>query len=90
MGISHFDQQEVQITAVYFRNSPTQQRLESYPRRMVYGDREYTFLESGMRYVIQKGQELIRLFDVTDGKNAYRLRVDATNHWTLIGMKAVA
>lgn len=87
MGINHFDEQEIQITAVYFRNNPAEQRLESYPRRMVYGGREYTFVD-GMRYVVKKGRELIRLFDVTDGQTNYRLRVDNDNHWKLVGIKA--
>lgn len=88
MEISTFNEQEIQITSVYFRNNPTKQRFESYPKRMVYGGREYTFLEDSLRYLVQKGQDLIRLFDVSDGENSYRLRLDSTNHWTLVGMKA--
>ncbi len=83
-----FNEQEIQITSVYFRNNPAKQRFESYPRRMVYGGREYTFAENGLRYLIKKGQQLIRLFDVSDGETNYRLRVDESNHWTLVGMKA--
>lgn len=88
MGITRFDEQEIQITSVYFKTDPSRQRLESYPRRMVYGGREYTFTDS-MRYLVQKGQDLIRLFDVTDGQTRYRLRVDKDDRWTLVGMKAV-
>ncbi len=88
MEISTFSTQEIQITSVYFRNNSTEKRFESYPKRMVYGGREYTFLESGMRYLVQKGQQLVKLFDVSDGQTQYRLRLDDTNHWTLVGMKA--
>lgn len=90
MKIANFDDQTIEITAVYFRGQKGSERLESYPRRMVMDGQEYTFLESGMRYLVQKGQQLIRLFDVTDGQNQYRLRVDHENHWTLVGMKAAA
>lgn len=94
MTISTFDdtfnEQEVQITSVGFRTSPSKQRFETYPRRMVYGGQEYTFLEDGLRYLVKKGQELIRLFDVSDGQHDYRLRVDEANHWTLVSMKACA
>src|SRR5262249_54461550 len=83
-----FSAQPVDITSVYFRKNPTNQRLESYPRRMVYGGREYTFVRDGLRYLVQKGQELIRLFDVTNGQTNYRLRVDEADHWTLVNMKA--
>lgn len=88
MEIATFGEQEIQITSVYFRNNPAKQRLESYPKRMVYGDREYTFMEDGLRYLVQKGQQLIQLFDVSDGHTKYRLRLDDTEHWTLVGMKA--
>jgi len=91
MTISRYDdikiEDEVQITAVTFREDPDSQRLESYPRRMVYGGREYTFMEHGMRFLIQKGQELIRLFDVSDGQNRFRLRCEG-DHWTLVNMRA--
>ncbi len=87
MTITHFEDQEVEITGVYFRNNPTRQRLETYPKRMVLDGREYTFLEDGLRYLVQKGQDFINLFDVTDGQTQYRLRHDATDHWTLIGTR---
>ena len=88
MTISNFAETEIQITSVKFRNNPSKQRVESYPRRMVMDGREYTFVD-GMRYLVQKGQEFIKLFDMTDGEKQYRLRVDEANHWTLVGMKAV-
>jgi hypothetical protein len=82
---------EIEIVAVYFRNHPEgDQRFESYPKRMVYEGREYTFLEDGLRYLIKRGQQLIQLFDVSDGQNQYRLKLDEANHWSLIGKKAVA
>jgi hypothetical protein len=84
-----FNNPEVEITSVYFRNSPEEQRFESFPRRMVYEGREYNFAETGMRYLIHKGQQLIRLFDVSDGETQYRLRLDGSDHWTLVGMKAI-
>lgn len=90
MEISTFSNKDIEITSVYFRNNPAKQRFESYPRRMVYEGREYTFLESGMRYLVQKGQQLVKLFDVSDGQTQYRLRVDEANRWTLVGMKARA
>jgi hypothetical protein len=54
---------------------------------MLLEGREYTFAEQGMRYLIQKGQQLIKLFDVSDGETQYRLRQDGNDHWTLVGMK---
>lgn len=93
MTITRYDDAQtntdIQITSVYFRDRG-QQRLESYPKRMVMDGREYNFVESGMRYLVKKGQELIQLFDMTDGQTQYRLRQDPDNHWTLVTMKAIA
>lgn len=88
MTISHFDETEIQITSVQFRSNSNKQRFESFPKRMVMDGREYTFVD-GMRYLVQKGQEFIKLFDMTDGEHQYRLRVDESNHWTLVGMRTV-
>jgi hypothetical protein len=88
METTFFSNQEVQITAVQFRGGAGNHELESYPRRMVYDGREVSFIETGMRYLIKKGAELVKLFDVSDGETQYRLRLDGQNHWTLVGMKA--
>ena len=87
MEISSFTNQEVEITSVYFRNS-SNEHIKSYPKRMVYEGREYTFIEDGLRYLINTSQQLVKLFDVSDGKAQYRLRQDETNNWTLVGIKA--
>lgn len=84
MEISTLNIQEIEVTAVYFRGKG--QEFESFPRRMVMDGREYNFLESGMQYLISKGQQLVKLFDVSDGQNEYRLRQDG-NGWTLVNTK---
>jgi hypothetical protein len=78
---------EIEITSVYFRQKQDKRHLQGYPRRMVWGGREYTFIESGLRYLVRKGSELIQLFDVTDGDTTYRLRL-ADDRWTLVGLRA--
>jgi hypothetical protein len=73
---------EVAVTAVYFRNS---KELKSFPKRMEFDGREYTFLESGLRYLVQKGHQLVQVFDMTDGIADYRLRFDGNQKlWTLV------
>jgi len=89
MELRRYDNQAVDITAVYFRRRG-QGTLESYPKRMLIEGQEYTFGESAMRYLIRQGQALIQLFDVSDGQRQYRLRLDEQQRWTLVGMKAVA
>ena len=90
MTISSFENPEIQITAVSFRANPGDKRFESFPRRMVYDGREVNFMEQGMRYLVQKGQQLVKLFDVTDGQTQYRLRQDSENRWSLVTMKTMA
>lgn len=75
--------EEVNITAVYFRNK---QNLKSFPKRMEYKNEEYTFIE-GLQYLVTKGQQAVRLFDMTDGTNKYRLKFDEGQFtWTLVSI----
>ncbi len=75
---------EVTITSLYFRGGP---HMKSFPKRMEFDGQEYTFVESGLRYLIQKGQKLVELFDMTDGVSSYRLKFETDqNTWTLVGM----
>lgn len=87
METTLFFNKDVEITSVYFRGGRDRERFEAYPKRMLLDGREYTFLEGGWRYLVQKGQDLVKLFDVSDGQTDFRLRLDHDNHWTLIGMK---
>lgn len=78
---------EVTITAWYFRN---RQQLTSYPKRMEFNRREYTFAE-GLRYLVQKGRSVVQLFDMTDGTAKYRLKFDTTQQtWTLVSITDAA
>ena len=81
------DPNEVEITAMYFRGNgkSAEGRLDAYPRRMVYDGREYTFVDS-IRYLVHKGQQLIQLFDVSDGVRQFRLRCE-DDRWTLVASK---
>lgn len=73
---------EVSVTALYFRDNGS---LKSFPKRMEFEGREYTFMESGLRYLIHKGQRLTQIFDMTDGVANYRLKFDDEEKlWTLI------
>lgn len=78
---------EVSVTSLYFRDSPTNRRIKGFPKRMEYEGREYTFIESGLRCLIQKGQQFFEIFEMTDGSRDYRLKFDSDAHiWTLVGM----
>ncbi len=81
MGTYYFNK-EVIIDAVYFKNSG---RLKSYPKHMIVDGRDVTFVESGLQYLIKKGSSVFQLFDMTDGRTNYRLRLDPERQiWTLV------
>jgi hypothetical protein len=85
MSNAHIINKEVAVTGVYFRPGP---HLKGFPKRMEYEGRQYTFIESGLRYLVRKGQKLIEIFDMTDGTSDYRLAFDNSAHsWTLIGVR---
>lgn len=83
MGTRISVNKEVAITAVYFRNDT---ELRSFPKRMEFDGETYTFLD-GIRCLIQKGQNLVQLFDMTDGSSNYRLKFDTNEStWTLMNV----
>lgn len=78
---------EVEITSLAFQRRSKEHGLKGYPKRMVWDGREYNFRELSMQYLVRKGQELVQLFDMTDGDTTYRLRNDG-QQWTLVGLKS--
>ena len=81
--------QEVTVNSLYFRNAHEGRReIKAFPRRMVYGGREYTFIESGLRYLMRKGQQVLQVFDMTDGNHLFRLKFNpGEQQWVLVGMR---
>lgn len=76
---------EVVISSVYFSNK---KQLETFPKQMEFEGQTYTFLNSGWRYLVKRGKEIIRIFEVTDGEQDFRLRLDtAEDRWTLVKIK---
>jgi hypothetical protein len=75
---------EVTITAMYFHH---RREFKSFPKRMEYAGSTITFLESGLSYLIKRGQKMIRIFDMTDGTDTYRLKFDDQGfNWTLVNI----
>ena len=76
-------EKEVVVPELFFKNEG---QLNSFPRRMEFNGREYTFMD-GLRYLIHKGHQLVQIFDMTDGRRDYRLQFDNAEHsWTLVDM----
>ncbi len=80
--------QEVSVTAFYFAAGSTQ---KSFPRRIEDDQgHQLNFLENGLRCIVKKGQELIEIFNMTDGQQLYRLSFEpGNNSWKLLGSRAL-
>jgi hypothetical protein len=76
--------QEVNINAFYFKSR--EQHLASFPKQMEYAGRQYYFQGGALRYLVKKGQQLIQLFDVSDGEATFRLR-QTGDEWRLVSVK---
>jgi hypothetical protein len=77
--------EEVDVTALYFRKSKN--GLKTFPKRIHYAGNDLNFFESGLQVMVNKGQELVELFTMTDGANDYRLRHDVKNRqWQLLSI----
>lgn len=75
---------EVTISSVYFKKED----LETFPKQMEFEGEVYTFLNSGWRYIVHRGREIVRIFSVTDGKANYRLKLEPDQQsWTLLNIK---
>lgn len=77
--------QIVNVNAFYFRG---QAQLKTYPRTVEFGNTTVSF-QDGLQYLIRKGQRIIRLFDMTDGRTVFRLKFE-DDQWTLIGTRTSA
>lgn len=91
MSITHYQDvqntntyvnKEVAVNALTFRGKG---KLRSFPKQITIDTEEVTFVETGMHYLLQKGQSMVQLFDMSDGHRNYRLQFDSANFtWTLL------
>lgn len=75
--------QTVNVNSFYFATSFGQ--IKTFPRQVELQNKKLTFSD-GLQYLVQKGQHVVRLFDMNDGDQTYRLRLE-DDTWTLVGMR---
>lgn len=75
--------QIVNVDSFYFATSFG--RMKTFPRSLELNNKKLTF-DDGLQYLVQKGQHIVRLFDMEDGSHIYRLRLE-NDIWTLIGTR---
>lgn len=73
----------VNVNAFYFKNSQSSHELRSYPRTVEFGNTTISF-KDGLRYLVRKGQRIVQLFEMTDGRTTFRLKLE-NDQWTLVG-----
>ena len=72
----------VNVSAYYFAGK----EMKTFPRQIEFRGQAVTFA-SGLRYLVQRGAEAVKLFDMssTDGQT-YRLQ-QTGDSWVLLGTK---
>ncbi len=74
----------VDVTAYYFQAS------RCFPSRIEVDGQSLSFLETGLRCLVQKGQELIQIFNMTDGQKLYRLSFEpGSRTWKLLSTRSL-
>lgn len=75
----------VDVTGYYFAKG------RSFPSRVQYGSKELYFEPTGLRCLVKKGQEFFEIFNMSDGRDQYRLKFEpAGRNWTLLTRRAMA
>jgi hypothetical protein len=74
-------QKNIEVNAFYFTRG---RQFKSYPARITIEDQQYTF-KSGLQLLIQKGQHIVRLFQMSDGHHTYKLKQE-DGQWTFMGL----
>lgn len=74
--------QNVTVTSVRFDKS-----FEPIPKRIEFGGRSVNFIDEGIRIAIKSGQQMTRLFDLSDGRAQFRLKHTQDDHnWQLVSI----
>ena len=73
----------VNVNSFYFATNFGQ--IKTFPRQVELNNKKLTF-QDGLQYLVQKGQNVVRLFDMDDGEHTYRLRCE-NDIWTLVGTR---
>ncbi len=72
----------VRVTAVWFDKN-----FNEVPKRIEFDGRSYTFVDRGLRYCIKRGEQITRLFDLTDGEAYFRLKHEVdSSAWNLLSI----
>ncbi len=74
----------VEVNSFYFSNGKS---FKSFPARVTLDNQQFSF-KSGLQMLVHRGEEVVRLFNMTDGLTTYRLKQE-NDQWTLLGLEPV-
>jgi hypothetical protein len=70
----------VSVTAIGFGRG-----MRAYPRRIEYEGASYSFIDMGLRTVIETGGRIAQILTMSDGLQNFRLKSDMNGgSWTLL------
>lgn len=79
--------QEISVLSYYFTSG---RRSRCFPRQIELEGRQLSFLESGLRCLVGKGQNLVQIFNMTDGRTLYRLSFEPVERtWVLLSKRSL-
>jgi hypothetical protein len=77
---------EVFVSSVYFGSNNG--HVKSFPKKIECEGRTYTF-NDGLQMIVGKGNELLKVFCMSDGSSNYRILQDVSaGKWTLQSIKS--
>lgn len=79
--------QEVNVISYYFTGG---EQYRFFPRVIEFEGRQLNFVENGLRCLVKKGQELVQIFNMTDGLSLYRLSFEpGSRTWKLLSTRTL-
>ena len=65
--------QTVNVQSFYFLNGT--RSIKTFPKQIELSGQVYDFID-GLAYLVQKGQKVVKFFDMTDGVKTYHLKLE--------------
>jgi hypothetical protein len=75
--------EQVMVTAMGFRKS---KNLVAYPRKMEFRGSTYSFVDAGLRCLMNCGGQIAEFLTLSDGVADYHLKHDMQNGWILLSI----
>lgn len=73
----------VLVTAIRFARN-----FEAVPKRIEFEGRTINFVDEGLRFCIKRGEDITKLFDLSDGESLFRLKLEANRTWNLLSISS--